>query len=281
MENNLNEDQIKEIRRQRLQQMGYPLPMEKPNFMPQVINVKDPNMLSRIQQIRQGQFKGEFSSFRKQTGEVPSSHQPVQPKQAERPRQVDVNGKPRVEAPKLQEFAAKRDPLLDAIEKDFGGSTSVPAPSQTGGRIQLSSPADFQEPIDAGKGFVDNLRNKFHSNMQQKQMAQQHVAQEQNYMQYASPSLQPQTQNLPPLQSGMIIMNEEDLKKKIINISKQVAKQVAEQVIKSVLLEYTKMEKKTTIVEDKNKKIEVLPDGMVKIDGKLYKLAPVAKKTVE
>ncbi len=49
-------------------------------------------------------------------------------------------------------------------------------------------------------------------------------------------------------------------------------------------MEYAKTEKKNTIVENKKSKeeVEVLPDGMVKINGKLYKLNPVvSKKTSE
>lgn len=273
-QNNLSEEQLKEIRKQKLQQLGYPIPLDKPAFMPQVTNVKDPKMLSKIEQIRQGKHRQEFAQFRSQTGEAPK-HNPNQ-RQIPPPQQLpggpagNIPSQPgKVAPPPLLEFTAGRSQELEFLERDL-------ATTPTTSSYVPGMPATVE---DGGKGFVDNIRQKFHSNMQQKRMQEQTVF-EQPYTQPVY-TQQPVMQQIPALQSGMMLINEEDLKKKIINISKQVAKQISEQMIRAVLTEWTKTNKNPIVENDRIKKAEILGNNLVKIDGKTFRLEQVATKKVQ
>jgi prophage antirepressor-like protein len=112
---------------------------------------------------------------------------------------------------------------------------------------------------DAGRSFIQNAKSKL-----------QRIAQEKE-QQFNSFSNSETNHTSNYLQSGMIILNEEDLKKKIIEIAKPIAKQVASEVIKEVLKEYAKKSNKS-LVSEKKQDIQMLPSGKVIIAGKTFKL---------
>jgi len=262
MEENISPEQaqsIKEQRKRRLQEMGLPMPIDKP-AMSQVVNVKDPNMLKRIQQIKNGNLKKDFNLevFDKGGNNAPGFQGvPEPPKNNNKKPILTEKGQPqnKIHVP-LEEFTAERDPKLDQLENLFGSGS---APAQSRGNLKLQS-----EDGDLGRGFTQNFRNKLNERLSEKEME----AQSQHGQGYSQ-----------QLQSGMIVLNEEDLKKKIISISKQVARQVATEVIKEVLSEYAKKttkpviaQPKKPVVESSNNKMELLGDGRVKINGKIFRL---------
>lgn len=270
MEENISPEQaqIKELRKKRLQEMGLPIPIDKP-AMSQVVNVKDPNMLKRIQQIKNGNLKKDFNLevFDKGGSNAPEFKGAPEPSKNNKKSVLTEKGQPqnKTHVP-LEEFTAERDPKLDQLA-DIFGSNSTPH-AQSRGNLKLSS-----EDGDGGRGFTQNFRNKLNERLSEKEIEAQS---QQQYQQTYTPHIQ----------SGMIVLNEEDLKKKIIIISKQVARQVATEVIKEVLSEYAKKttkpviaQPKKPVVESSNNKMELLGDGRVKINGKIFRLTNDIPKT--
>lgn len=261
---------ILEQRRQRLQSMGLPMPVT-PIVPSGVSNVKDPKMLEKIQQIRNGNLRQEFKSFENKANGKPDFEIPV-PKPKTNPRQAQEGNKPKIHVP-LEEFTAARDPKIDELDRMFdydGGSRAGGGKPQTANKLR----EEFNsQPDDGGRSFSNEFRSKFNANLQKKQNEQAQFQQEYSYSQ----------QNVMPIQSGMIILNEEDLKKKIIEIARPLAKQVATEVIKQVLSEYAK--KSTTekpVINEKTNPApakssnkfegEILPGGKIKIGGQIFKI---------
>jgi hypothetical protein len=249
-------NQMLEQRKQRLQSMGLPMPVT-PIAPSGVVNVKDPNMLKRIQEIRSGNLKQEFKSFEKKADGKPDFEEIPAPKQKQKPGTPNNQSQTKIHVP-LEEFSAKKDPNIDALDKMFNFDTNTPQ-TASGLREQFNSQID-----DGGKSFVSDFRNRMQNRLQEK-------VNHQTNENYSFSAVQQ-----PQFQSGTIILNEEDLKKKIIEITKPLARQIATDVIKEVLNEYAKKTNSKSIVSEKasNKfEGELLPDGKIKIGGKIFKLS--------
>lgn len=257
-----------EQRRQRLKAMGLPTPVT-PIVPSGVGNIKDPAMLKRIQEIRSGTHKKEFKEFENKANGKPVFEEiPVQ-----QPKQRQTNQpQNKIHVP-LEEFSAQRDPNIDALDRIFdfdGGSRSVANNRQ---QTVNGLKEDFNSQIeDGGKNFSNDFRNKLHNRLREKE---QQIGENTYTNTYSQPAA------MPALQSGMIILNEEDLKKKIIEIAKPIAKQVATEVIKQVLTEYAKGKtgatQKPVVSETKSNNtatVEILSDGKIKIGNKTFKLSP-------
>jgi len=260
MEENITPDQRNSLldqRKKRLQEMGLPVPMT-PMVPSTIVNVKDPNMLKRIQEIRSGKLKQEFQSFDKNSPKKAGFEEIPVPKPKNNSRQgINEQNNLKIHVP-LEEFTAARDPNIDALEGMFESNNSTSLTTSNYGQ-----PTSID---DGGKGFLDNFRQKLNNNLQNKQS--QIV--EQSYSQQSV---------IPQLQSGMIVLNEEDLKKKIIAIAKPIAKQVAIEVIKEVLTEYAKKTSKPIIAETQKKNnVELLKGNKVKINGTIFNLSVDPKK---
>jgi len=239
---------IIEQKKKRLQSMGIPIPMT-PIVPSGVSNVKDPNMLKRIQEIRNGKMKQEFRAFENKADGKPDFNEIPVPKPKNKPGTQPEN---KIKVP-LEEFVAHRDPQIDNLEKMFDFDSSKP-------RTVSEMSNQFQSQTDdAGRSFIQNAKSKL-----------QRIAQEKE-QQFNSFSNSETNHTSNYLQSGMIILNEEDLKKKIIEIAKPIAKQVASEVIKEVLKEYAKKSNKS-LVSEKKQDIQMLPSGKVIIAGKTFKL---------
>lgn len=254
-------NQMLEQRKQRLQSMGLPVPVT-PIVPSGVVNVKDPNMLKRIQEIRSGNLRQEFKSFEnKGKGNQDFQEVPV-PKQKQKPGTPNPN-QPKIHVP-LEEFSAAKDPNIDALDRMFNFDGGGRPQTASGLKQQFESQNQVD---DGGRGFTNDFRSRMQRRLQEKE--QQQMLENSSY----SFTQQP----MPQIQSGMIILNEEDLKKKIIEIAKPIAKQVATEVIKEVLNEYAKKTNTKSVVTEKanpNKfEGELLPDGKIKIGNKIFKLS--------
>lgn len=256
-------NQIIEQRKQKLQSMGVPTPVT-PIVPSKVVNVKDPNMLRRIQEIQNGKLKQEFKNFEnKGNGKGGFEEIPV-PKPKQRPGNAN-QPQNKVHVP-LEEFSSASDPSIEALDRMFHFDNK-PQTAQ-GLRQQFESQTQLD---DAGRGFTNEFRNEFKNRMQKKMQEQE----QQNMLENSYTFTQQAT---PQFQSGMIILNEDDLKKKIIEIAKPIAKQVATEVIKQVLSEYAKKNtdtKKVVTEKTNNNKFEgeLLPNGKIKIGGKIFNLS--------
>ncbi len=268
-ENNLSPEEKKKLldtRKKRFGNMNIPTPVAPVN-PGTVVNVKDPKMLSRLQEIKNGKLKQEFRAFDNKGSNAIIPHQDVPVStNKKQPGKQNLNSNPnKVSPPPLAEFSAQSDPSLDAVKNLFSDSPSSSAYGQ---------PTQFE---DGGSSFSKEFTNKFRNRLQEK--TQQIHQNQQQYNEEYNPGYQ-----VPVLQSGMIVLNEEDLKKKIIEVAKPLAKQVATEVIKQVLNEYLKKPSnssqpvKNTVNESSSKsnvvKTEILSDGKVKINGKIYKISP-------
>ncbi len=257
-----------------------------------------PTAMSKLDEIKRGMKKGEFSKIIYQGDKIPmdkSQQQQMQQRAAQQRRggnpaqQQQVSSSTAPTAPPSQLFE-KIAPVysneLAEAERILNGDLgmSVSRPGQSFNRADLANQP--QGPDDGGADFVRNFAPKFYSSLQEKQRQQAQVPVQENQYYQQQDSYQPQPGFQPPIaapaqiKSGMIIIDEEDLKKKIISISTQVSKKVAEQMIKSVLSEYLKISKNTIVESEKVKKAEIVGENVVKIDGKLFKLVPATVKKV-
>jgi hypothetical protein len=229
-----NKGNTKKEMQERFAQMGIPTPV-KPISNPKA-PVKNPEMASKMEQIRNGSLAGNFQQFiakAEKTSSMPANI-PV-PKVGKNPNEKSKN------APALSSFSPKTNSEASMLENMMYGTG--PAPS--------SAPSSSSEVSDFGPQNVD-IRSRLQQRLSQKQSevnTEPHFTQ-QNFV-------QPENQ-----------LTDAELTEKIT----EVAKKVSKDMIKNVIMELSKS-KGGLIVESKNvKKAEIVAKNKVKIDGKVYKL---------
>jgi hypothetical protein len=240
------EAQINKDRLKKFQEMGIPMPL---------IPVGNPIASSRpgnspvhklLEEIKKGNKKSFFKTIdEKATPASKFTPLPVPKNKRQKPNQQA----PAVNAPKLEEFQVSG---LNLNENELLGLTSRPSYSSTpilDKNFNKISENDYL----AGVPETD-IRTKFHQRMQEKGVQPVAVKNE-----------------------GQVLhMTEEEFKKKVISISKQVAEIVSKQMIKNVIIEYAKAGQDIIVESKKIKKAEIVDKNKVKIDGKVYKLTLVA-----
>jgi hypothetical protein len=247
MENN---DILKQ-RQDRFKNLGIPVPIEKPAFDQPVVNVKDPKMLQRINEIKNGAKKGEFNEIL-HLGDKKGFQPLPEPKKRSNNRQSDSESK----APALESFAPIKSSGgdLDVFDKLFSAETPS-IPSSKFSRDQI-----IQEDINTdttGSQFLNNFRQK----LQAKAMGGTSVQNPMN----SGFGFKTQSEN-----SGA---NIQEIEQKIYEISSMVSKKIAQETIEQVLNEY--LSKKTQSNENTFQRIN---ENVIKIGEKYYKLTPVTVK---
>jgi len=295
----LTEEQVRSAQQKKLElfkKNGYPMPTAP------VVPSGNPLILNKIQQIKMGLKKNEFADIIHKEVQDPTLPLPV-PLNKNRQQQKQRPGMPPQKAagpppPDLFSAAPMVSNELMEVERLLGMDNPSPAARPqaygqpgligAGNRLPEMPQASDEEGIYAAQ----EVKSKFYSTLQEKQARMQQppaYMPENTAPQYypqqgmapQQPYVQPYPYQAPMLPAGMVMVNEEDLKKKIINISTQVAKKISEQMIKSVLSEYLKQSKNTIVESEKIKKAEVVGENVVKIDGKVYKLVPATLKVKE
>lgn len=244
----MEQNNLLKQKQERFKALGIPIPMEKPAFDQPVVNVKDPNMLKRIQEIKNGAKKNEFNEILS-VGDK-KGFQPIpEPKRKNNNSVINSASK----APALESFSPSNSSIggdLSIYDKLFSGE-SVAAPSKSSGpRLQEEVNYDT-----TGTDFLNNFRQK----LQAKAASVGVPTQTSGFglkSQYEQPSV-----------------NLNEIENKIYQISSEVSKKIAQETIKQVLDEY--LSKKTNLQENTYQKIK---DDIIKIDGKYYKLMPVKVK---
>lgn len=301
-----NANTLRMQRMQKFQSMGIPVPQAPQVAISTVHTIKDPRMLEIFNAVKSGAKRKEFSKIVHQ-GEKPlpaSQHlnrQQQAKQQAQLQNQAGRNGnqpestRPANKVELFQEAPVFNTDLAEA-ERILNGDFDTPRrPGNPANPNQLP-PVDRQaltyeniNDVDNGARFTNEFKNKFHSTLQEKQRNVQYQQPAVNPQYGYTPQYQPQPQNTqylnsPVIQSGMIIISEEDLKKKIINYSSQICKKIVEQVInteiaqvKKLLTEFVKQQGgKGTITETATiKKAEIVGNNAIKMNGKIYKLTEV------
>lgn len=243
---------------ERFRSMGIPVPMEKPAFEQPVVNVRDPKMLQRIQEIRSGAKKGEFNTILS-TGDKNAGFKPLpEPKIKGKPKSGELTTK----APQLESFApatSASELALAASLFDDAPSAAPVAPSQrgVGSRIMESTNNDSN-----GSDFLSDLRSRIQSKASTGGF--QTPAQTSGFgFREQAPKIQAESM------SGLETI--------VQSIATDVAKKVASETIKTVLDEY--LSKRTNLNEGVQNTYKKVKDDIVLIEGKYYKLVPVKVKS--
>lgn len=248
MENN---DILKQ-RQDRFKNLGIPVPIEKPAFDQPVVNVKDPKMLQRINEIKNGAKKGEFNEIL-HVGDKKGFQPLPEPKKRTSNRQSDSETK----APALESFAPIKSSGgdLDMFDKLFSAET----PSIPSAKFNRNQIIQEETNTDAtGSQFLNNFRQK----LQAKAMGGSSNIQNSSNSGFGFKT--------PNENSGL---NFQEIEQKIYEISSMVSKKIAQETIEQVLNEY--LSKKTNSNENTFQRIN---ENVIKIGEKYYKLTPVIIK---
>ncbi len=264
---------------QRFQNMNIPLPIPKNQISASVANGGS-EKFKKIEQIRRGLAKQDMSKFIQKEGISKNVHTDIP---VNKPKGNGLQGGEKItnHVP-LAGFDAAPVAEASILESMFN---VAPSPSKT--IVTNREHLQFDQPSsdDTGRDFTETLRAKFNSNMGAKTGSMpppapgNRVPNTNQQVQYA----QQPVQGYPVIPSGSIVMNEEDLKKKIISISKLVA----EQMIKKVLSEYSKLQEnkaqdkkpaaKPLIAAANPNNVEVVGEGLIKVNDVYYKKVQVKK----
>lgn len=236
--------------------MGIPIPMEKPAFEQPVVNVKDPKMLQRIQEIRSGAKKGEFNTILS-TGDKNPAFKPLpEPKT----KGNQKSGQQTAKAPQLESFApAKTSSELSfaaSLFDDITSTPTAPAPRGQGSRIMESTATNDS----TGSDFLSDIRSRIQAKASS-----------------GGFQMPTQTSGFGFREEASQVQSEGAIQSMVQSIASEVAKKVAAETIKTVLDEY--LSKRTSLNEGTKNTYKKVKDDIVLIEGKYYKLVPVKVKS--
>jgi hypothetical protein len=248
--------QLKEDRMKKFQNMGIPVPMEPVD--PSLLRNAnaDPEKLKKLDAIRNGLKKNEFQSFIQKTGPTPTNRFesiPV-PKQKKNPNAPNPTN-----VPEIKSFSPDSSSSSEAIllEKALYGEIDSPyQESHTGNK---SGPRVLYEEVNddpTGSKFLSDFKSRMRSSVATKTPVSGTISKPINE------------------QSTGFVITEEELDKRILSIATQVSKNM----IKKVITESAKSGSGIIIETDRVKKVELVGNNVVKLNGKLYKLTPVKEQ---
>jgi hypothetical protein len=236
--------------------MGIPIPMEKPAFEQPILNVKDPKMLQRIQEIRSGAKKEEINTILT-TGDKNPAFKPLPEPKAKGNLK---SGQQTVKAPQLESFApANTSSELSLAATLFDDIPSAPAaPAQRGQGSRMMESTRTNDSM--GSDFLSDIRSRI-----------QAKASSGGFQMPSQTSGFGFREDVPQMQ------NEGAMQSMVQSIASEVAKKVAAETIKTVLDEY--LSKRTNLNEGAKNTYKKVKDDIVLIEGKYYKLVPVKVKS--
>jgi hypothetical protein len=220
---------------ERFEKMGIPVPL-KPIQNPQV-QAKNPEMASKMEQIRNGALKNNYQNFIEKAEKV--SHAPSNlpiPKPSTPKSQKTTN------TPQLESFTPKNS-QAKMYEDMLFGESSTPSNSYTENNSEIS---------DFGPSSVDTRAR-----------LQQRLNQKQNEL---------QNENFSKNSIGLNL-TEVELNERISEIAKEISKEM----IKKVLLEFSKKEGGLIVESQTVKRAEVVGKNKVKIGNKTYLIKPISE----
>lgn len=251
MENNIQKSKIEKFRA-----MGIPIPMEKPAFEQPVVNVKDPKMLQRINEIKNGAKKGEFKSIISTTKEDKNFKPLPEPKIKGNPKAPQAQR----EVPKLQGFSPAASSSELALAESLFDDTPVMAPKTNYGSGQRLLEAE--NPDSMGSNFLNDFRARLQAKASSSGVATTSNSSSFGFKEQYSPN------NSMDLNEVQTIAQ---------SVASEVAKKVATETIKTVLDGY--LSQKTNLNENQKNTFKKVKDDIVLIEGKYYKLVPVKVKS--
>lgn len=258
----MDNNQLIKQKQERFKALGIPMPIEKPAFDQPVMNVKDPNMLKRIQEIKNGAKKNEFNEILS-VGDKKGFKPLPEPKKKN--NQIISSGTKSqnensigITTPALESFSPVSPSSggdLSFYDKLFSGE----AVSTSNKSNMVGTGARIQEEVNYdtnGSDFLNNFRQKL-----QAKAASAGVTTKNSGFGVKTTYEQP-------------VVNLNEIENKIYEISSEVSKKIAQETIKQVLDQY--LSKKTNLQENTYQRIK---DDIIKIEGKYYKLTPVKIKS--
>lgn len=261
-------EEEKQSRLDKFKEMGIPAPMP---ISASAAPVKNKNVFATLQAIKNGAFKSLNKEIINQGVKNQQGFQPISESKSKGSSGQKHDRK--MEAPQLENFApAASVGEFSNVDDMFSSTSPVTAfknNRHTTDRSELQSYSINEN--DTGREFTSNIQDKFRTKMAEKGIA---IAPKQ-VIENQQPSNFIQTTTT-QLHSGMMLIDEADLTKKIADI----AKGVSEKMIKAVLNEYMKNDKDLIVENDRIKKVEIIGKDVVKMEGQTFKLVPVViKKT--
>ena len=252
---------VNEERLKKFQEMGIPIPMKPMQPPPSSLRTNSPKF-NIIEQIKSGAKKAEIDNFIQKSSpnqkfqEIPVS----KPKYGGQKKQQPDQNIPQVKTFQSGEGAGSSQ--AKQIEQMlYGGTSSVTAPS--------TETAPGTQNVTLDENYLNNvpqrdIRSAFNQRMQAKGTVPAQQTTEQQVTQ--------QTE----MGSHVLSMTEEEFKKRVIGISKAVSKKVSADMIKKIILEYVKSGQDIIVESKSTKKAEIIGKNKVRIEGKIYKLTPIA-----
>ena len=250
---NINEERVKKFR-----DMGIPMPMAPVDPGMAQGPVKNTEFAKKLAAIKGGAIKETVDVFlekeKAQTGFVPlevSKRNNPSEKQQQQPKNIS---KPQVSGPSF-----------DLYEKALygGDSNSVSESYERQSASPRSYASDFNDDNN-GSEFMDSLKNR---------LAEKFTKSPQTQVKGQVLMNENSIRNQNVVQPGQMVINESQLRETITTISTQL--------IKKFMSEFLTSEPSLIKESDKIKKAEIVQEGVVKIDGKFFKLTPVTLKKNE
>jgi hypothetical protein len=223
---------------ERFESMGIPKPV-KPVHNPKA-PAKNPEMASKMDQIRNGALKGSFQTFIEKSEKVSKAPTalPV-PKVGKKPQELTQS------APAIKSFTTKNSQAAMYENALYGDVSSTPASSYdsySNGNVDEFGPTH----VDTRSRLAERLRERQNNIKESSEYFEDH-------------------------NSYGLNLTEAELTEKIT----EIAKQVSTKMIKSVILELSKKEGGLIMESKSVRKAEVVGKNKVKIGGKTYLLKPV------
>lgn len=238
----------KEERLKKFQEMGIPIPMEKINPLLTSSRPGNSHMHKVLESIKSGAKKSEFSGIIETKPNKGFEPLPVNVKSKNKPKQ------PSDKTPEVKSFSGAAKGSAEAKQLEsvlFGGAGGGSSAVSTGANLEENYIKNIPE---------EDILTKFRERMSNKQITQtNNIVQEQKVNH----------------QANHFNLSEEEFRRKVISISKQVAMKVSKTMIKNVILEYVKSGQDIIVESTRCKKAEIVDKNKVRIEGKVYKLVPI------
>lgn len=240
---NINEERVKKFR-----DMGIPMPMAPVDPSTAQGPVKNVEFAKKLAAIKGGAIKETVDVFlekeKVQTGFVP----------LEVPKKGNLQEKAQ---PKNITKPQTSGPSFDLYEKALYGESSSVSESHS---VSPRTYASDMNNESNGSEFISDIRTRLAEKFNRPAPNQVNGQIVLNENSNKSPNIKP----------GQIVIDEAQLKETITTISTQL--------IKKFMTEFLSSEPSLIKENDKIKKAEIVQEGVVKIDGKFFKLTPVTLK---
>lgn len=245
----VNEQQL-----QRFKSMGIPVPLNPISPEEVQIPVKNKEVAARLAALKSGKNRALIAKVDEIAERNPMNiiAEPLQKPNKKGQQNISEQGSSKIAAPALASFT----PTNARMDSEFLEVTSF-IEKETVSKPQTAkgNPRHFTEntlPDPTGKQFLTGFRSALKDRLDQK------VAEVESQEQMELPN-------------GYALVNEEDLRNKIVEIASEVSKSM----MTKVLNEYTAASKKPFVESANVKQLKIVGKNIVEINGKRYNVTPV------